>query len=59
MNRMRLVAFTLLVMSWAVLLPAASPAHAQSADDLFAPSLHDLQVFMNTRDVHQLRDTYK
>jgi len=59
MSRMRLVAFTLLVMSWAVLLPAASPAHAQTADDLFAPSLHDLQVFMNTRDVQQLRDTYQ
>ena len=57
MSLKRLLAFTL-VMSVALLLPAPA-AHAQTADDLFAPAtLNDLQVFMNTRDVQQLRDTY-
>ena len=51
-----LVAFTLLIMSGAMRTPVAQ---AQTAGDLFAPAtLHDLQVFMNTRDVQQLRDTY-
>jgi spore coat protein CotH len=46
-------------MAGALLVPMASPAHAQTADDLFAPAtLHDLQVFMNTRDLQQLRETY-
>jgi len=50
----RLVVCTLLVM-----LATVPAAHAQTADDLFAPAtLHDLQVFMNTRDLQQLRETY-
>jgi len=59
MSLQRLVACSLLVMAGALLVPMASPAHAQTADDLFAPAtLHDLQVFMNTRDLQQLRETY-
>ena len=50
----RLVTATLLVM-----LAAVPSAHAQTADDLFEPAtLHDLQLFMNTRDLQQLRETY-
>jgi len=55
MSVQRLVACPLLVMLVAT-MPAA---HAQTADDLFAPAmLHDLQVFLNTRDLQQLRETY-
>ena len=51
----RLVTCTLCLLLGAT----ASTARAQTADDLFAPAtLHDLQVFMNTRDLQQLRDTY-
>jgi spore coat protein CotH len=55
MSVQRLVTCSVLAM-----LAAAVPAaHAQTADDLFAPAtLHDLQVFMNTRDLQQLRETY-
>lgn len=44
-----------------VLLTAgASTAGAQTADDLFAPgTLHDLQLFMHSRDLQQLRETYE
>jgi spore coat protein CotH len=42
-----------------LMLAATLPAHAQTADDLFSPAtLHDLQLFMNTRDLQQLRETY-
>jgi spore coat protein CotH len=59
MSLKRLVASTMWVLFGALLFPAAPVAHAQTADELFAPAtLHDLQVFMNTRDVQQLRDTY-
>jgi spore coat protein CotH len=35
------------------------PAAAQTADDLFDPgTLHDLRLFMNSRDLQQLRDRY-
>ena len=51
----RLVTCTLCLLLGAT----ASTARAQTAADLFAPAtLHDLQVFMNTRDLQQLRDTY-
>jgi spore coat protein H len=43
-----------------VAIAPAAQAQAQTADDLFAPAaLHDLQVFMNTRDLQQLRETYQ
>lgn len=44
-----------------VMLAAAAPtADAQTTDDLFAPgTLHDLRLFMNSRDLQQLRDTYQ
>lgn len=42
------------------LAATASTAHAQTADDLFAPgALHDLRLFMNSRDLQQLRETYE
>lgn len=38
----------------------ASTARAQTAADLFAPNtLYDLQLFMNARDLEQLRKTYQ
>ena len=43
-----------------MLAAAASSAHAQTADDLFAAgTLHDVRIFMNSRDLQQLRDTYQ
>lgn len=43
-----------------LVLAAASTASAQTADELFAPgTLHDLRLFMNSRDVQQLRETYQ
>jgi spore coat protein CotH len=55
MNLRRFVGCTLLVLFGATV----STAHAQTAGDLFTPeTLNDLQVFMNTRDLQQLRDTY-
>jgi spore coat protein CotH len=43
----------------AVLWVLAAPAFAQTADDLFAPgALHDVRLFMNTRDLEQLRATF-
>jgi spore coat protein H len=60
MSVQRLVVCTLLVLLGTPLVPTAPDAHAQTADDLFAPAtLHDLQVFMNTRDLQQLRETYQ
>jgi spore coat protein CotH len=42
-----------------LLAAAASSASAQTADDLFAAdTLHDVRIFMNSRDLQQLRDTY-
>lgn len=38
----------------------ASTARAQTAADLFTPTtVHDLQLFMNARDLEQLRETYQ
>lgn len=43
----------------AIAVLMASPAFAQTADDLFASgALHDLRIFMNSRDLQRLRDTY-
>jgi spore coat protein CotH len=43
-----------------VVLAPASIARAQDAGDLFAPgTLHDLRLFMNSRDLQQLRETYQ
>jgi spore coat protein CotH len=42
-----------------VILAATSTATAQTADDLFEPgTLNDLRLFMNSRDLQQLRDTF-
>jgi spore coat protein CotH len=39
---------------------AASAADAQTTDDLFDPgTLKDLRLFMNSRDLQQLRDTFE
>jgi spore coat protein CotH len=41
----------------ATLSGAASPAAAQSADQLFDPTvLHEIRIFVNSRDLQQLRD---
>ena len=41
------------------LTAAASAAAAQTTDDFFAPgTLNDLRLFMNSRDLQELRDTY-
>ncbi len=43
-----------------VLAALPSGAAAQTAADLFATgTVHDLQIFMNSRDLQQLRDTYE
>src|SRR5688572_2587978 len=43
-----------------ILVGAAPAAQAQTAEELFAPgTLHDLRLFMNSRDLQQLRDTYQ
>jgi spore coat protein CotH len=42
-----------------MLTAAASAAGAQTTDDLFDPgTLNDLRLFMNSRDLQELRDTY-
>jgi spore coat protein CotH len=48
--------------SLVVLVLAATPASsaAQTAADLFATGMvHDLQIFLNSRDLQQLRETYQ
>src|SRR5258706_10235379 len=43
-----------------VMLAATSTATAQTSDDLFdAGTLNDLRLFMNSRDLQQLRDTFE
>ncbi len=43
-----------------VILAATSTATAQTTDDLFEPgTLNDLRLFMNSRDLRQLRDTFE
>jgi spore coat protein CotH len=43
-----------------LLAAAASTAGAQTTADLFAPgTLHDIRIFMNSRDLEQLRETYQ
>jgi spore coat protein CotH len=55
---MRSLAPRTLVLLVAVLL--AAPAFAQTSDDLFAPgALHDVRLFMNTRDLEQLRASFE
>jgi spore coat protein CotH len=47
-----------LVATW--LVCAGWPAHAQTATELFdASSLHDIQLFINTRDLSRLRAGYE
>lgn len=42
------------------LVAAAGPARAQSADDLFDPTrLHDVRLFINERDLRDLRARYQ
>jgi len=42
------------------ILAATSTATAQTTDDLFEPgTLNDLRLFMNSRDLQQLRDTFE
>src|SRR5688572_33155464 len=47
--------------AFAILFAATAPgADAQTTDDLFAPgALHDLRLFMNSRDVQLLREHFQ
>ena len=48
------------VLAAALVVAAAGPARAQSADDLFDPTrLHDVRLFINERDLHELRVGYR
>jgi spore coat protein CotH len=43
-----------------VLISIGAPAAAQTSDDLFNPGvLHDIRLFVNSRDLQQLRETYR
>jgi spore coat protein CotH len=44
----------------AVLVGAAAPAAAQTADDLFGTgTIHEIRLFINSKDLHQLRTRYE
>ena len=49
----------MIIRTLALVVLIASPAVAQTADELFAPGVvHDLRIFMNSRDLQQLREHF-